>query len=219
MVREHGVSDARQVGRFGEVIAASSCPDENIIGKMADRVPSLSLFACQRPAQGCNVFVVPRVPIGDRRALRNACDLVAIIPPSHHTRVFRRISVNPQVPLVVVVDKEKPAVPLWHLVHHLRVRQALRSLVAMHHECLDTLRHAAEENNVADENDGQRDTAENRGVVVVQKGAHRLHALRAFIVVGHLPQLRLYGALHLHRAERPFLLLPLLERLFSRPRG
>jgi hypothetical protein len=72
---------ARHVRRLGEVVRGAAFPHENVVGQVARKCMRLQLGRCEAEPHQCDVLVVPRVAVGERRALRHAGDLVAVVPP------------------------------------------------------------------------------------------------------------------------------------------
>mmetsp|Transcript_130841 Transcript_130841/g.378544 ORF Transcript_130841/g.378544 Transcript_130841/m.378544 type:complete len:295 (-) Transcript_130841:181-1065(-) len=135
----HRVPDAGHVRGLGEVVAASARPQQHVVRKVPDDVMSLLLGAGQGPAQGGDVLVVPGVAVRDGRAVRDAVDLIAVVPPRHHPRVLGRVVPQPPVGLSVVVNdncvSSDPApehdLRLGHPIRHRpAIRYELRCAVA-----------------------------------------------------------------------------------------
>jgi hypothetical protein len=59
----------------------ASCPDEDVVRKVADEVVGPLLLGGQAAGNEGDVLQVPGVSIGQGRAVANARDLVAVIPP------------------------------------------------------------------------------------------------------------------------------------------
>mmetsp|Transcript_30199 Transcript_30199/g.59816 ORF Transcript_30199/g.59816 Transcript_30199/m.59816 type:complete len:203 (+) Transcript_30199:1003-1611(+) len=125
------VGDPRQVGTLGQVVPAPAAPDQDVVGQMArDAVPLLFRVREGAGEQG-DVFVVPRVPVGDRGAVGNAGDLVAVVPPGEDAGVGGRIFFQPPVGLTVVIHDDNIALIRLCLVHDRRVRQPHRHFITV----------------------------------------------------------------------------------------
>ena len=71
-------------------------------------------------AEQRDVLVVPRVAVGDGRAVAHPVDLVAVVPPRHHTRVLGRVVAQPPVGLAEVVDQHGASGTVSPAQHDLR---------------------------------------------------------------------------------------------------
>ena len=69
VARVDRVPDARQMRRFGEIVAAPTRPHEHVVRKVACEGVRLSLGRRQDATERRDVLVVPRVAVGDARAL------------------------------------------------------------------------------------------------------------------------------------------------------
>mmetsp|Transcript_8845 Transcript_8845/g.28034 ORF Transcript_8845/g.28034 Transcript_8845/m.28034 type:complete len:537 (+) Transcript_8845:4514-6124(+) len=128
-VAEDRVADAGHVRRLCKVVASAARPDEHVVGEVARVRVRLLLWRREDAAERRDVLVVPGVPVGDRGAVGNAGDLVAVVPPGHHARVLRRLVAQPPVGLAVVVHHHLlPSVCLG-FEHDLRLREPLGQLV------------------------------------------------------------------------------------------
>ena len=125
------VANAREVRRLCKVVAAAARPHEHIVGDVARERVGLLLRRGEDAPEGGNVLVIPRVAVGDRGALRDAGNLVAIVPPRHDARVLGGVVPQPEVGLAVVVDHHKLAVLQLPTVHDLRLARALGELVGV----------------------------------------------------------------------------------------
>ena len=109
-VEVDGASDASHVRHLGEIISPHATPargpDEDVVGQMLDHGVCLLLGRHETFAEQCDVLVVPGVSVGDGRAVANAVDLVAIIPPGHDPRVGGGVVAQPPVGLSEVVDHD-----------------------------------------------------------------------------------------------------------------
>ena len=63
------------------------------------------------------MLVVPGVAVGNGGALCYAVDLVAVVPPRHHSTVFRSSVSQPPVRFSVVVHDDRAAVSQLGLKH------------------------------------------------------------------------------------------------------
>mmetsp|Transcript_16806 Transcript_16806/g.36884 ORF Transcript_16806/g.36884 Transcript_16806/m.36884 type:complete len:428 (-) Transcript_16806:784-2067(-) len=99
----------------------ATSPDKSIIGQVPHRLVAPALLTSQDPAQHGNVLVVPRVAVSNRRAIADASDLVAVVPPCNHTSILGRIILDPLVAREVVVDDHLRAVAHPRLEDELRV--------------------------------------------------------------------------------------------------
>mmetsp|Transcript_4197 Transcript_4197/g.9520 ORF Transcript_4197/g.9520 Transcript_4197/m.9520 type:complete len:316 (-) Transcript_4197:1873-2820(-) len=134
MVREDGVADPGQMRRFGKVISITAGPDKYVVGHVADRIPSPLLRACQGPAKGGDVLVVPCVAVRDRGPFGDAGNLVPVVPPGHHTRISGRVLLDPLVALQVVIDLDHLPRAVPDLVNHLGIGERMSHAVAVPHE-------------------------------------------------------------------------------------
>mmetsp|Transcript_17286 Transcript_17286/g.37111 ORF Transcript_17286/g.37111 Transcript_17286/m.37111 type:complete len:358 (-) Transcript_17286:888-1961(-) len=113
-----------------------------------------------------DVLVVPGVPVGDGGAVRNAVDLVPVVPPRHHASVLGRVVAKPPVGLAVVVDHHLLPVVQLRLEHDLGLRQPLRQLVRVVVK-LDCLRVG-----LLQQVDSQRDAQHQHRPVLVDEVEH-----------------------------------------------
>merc|ERR1712216_604147 len=70
--------------------------------------------------------MVPCVTVCDARAVGDASNLVAVVPPSHDARILRSVRINPLVPSVIIVDDNLLSRPEFRLPHDLGLRELLR---------------------------------------------------------------------------------------------
>merc|ERR1711862_611905 len=125
MLGKHRIANAGQMRRLCQVIAPATSPDQNVVGPVTNRIPSLSFWTGESAAKSCDMLVVPCVAICDGSPLGDARDLIAVVPPRHDTRVLRRMLIDPFISLEVVIDdhrstlmvchKEKPKRPSTHV--------------------------------------------------------------------------------------------------------
>ena len=85
-------------------------PHQNIVGKVPRN--GVGFFQRRREAEAkqSNVLMVPCVAVGNRRAVGNAGNLVAVVPPGHHARVGRRVFTQPQVARTIIIEQIATAV-------------------------------------------------------------------------------------------------------------
>ncbi|EPY30849.1 hypothetical protein STCU_03854 [Strigomonas culicis] len=120
------VADARHVRRLAEV-AALPRPDVHVVRDVPHEPVGLLHRRRQHLADGGDVLVVPRVAVGERRAVGDAGDLVAVVPPRKHARVLRRVLPHPDVRVHVVADEDRLSAHLC-LEHQVGVAHVLGAL-------------------------------------------------------------------------------------------
>ena len=75
------------------------------------------------------MLVVPCISIGNCCAVCNASNLVAIVPPRHHTGILRCILLQPEIGITIIVHGHLLPVTGLSLLNNCRVRQMMRKLV------------------------------------------------------------------------------------------
>ena len=116
---------------LGKIIATTSRPDENVVSEVPD-VPVRFLSRRRKAfAKKRNVLMIPRIAVRERGSVGDSRNLVAIIPPRHDARVFRRVVAKPPIRLTVVVDYDRLAVAETGLVHDARLRHALGNTIGV----------------------------------------------------------------------------------------
>jgi len=80
--------------------------------------------------------VVPSVPISNGGTLRYTSYLIAIVPPSHHSRIFWSVVPDPFIPSQIVVDDDFRTISQPRFEQQLRVRHVKSNLVAVLDEFL-----------------------------------------------------------------------------------
>ena len=122
MIAVDTVGNACQVRTLGQVVASSTSPDQDVIGKMTSNAVPLLLGACQGLTKKSNVLVVPGVAIRNCCSVADTSDLVAIVPPSHDASILRRVVSAPPVRLAVIVHQNFLSHVTVGLVDNGRVR-------------------------------------------------------------------------------------------------
>ena len=80
-VAVHAVSDAGHPRRLPKVIPVPARPHQHIVSQVAYHAVGLLDRGCEAAPDRRDVFVVPRVAVGDGCPVADAGDLVAIVPP------------------------------------------------------------------------------------------------------------------------------------------
>ena len=166
-----GLPDPEQVRGLGHVVRAAARPDEDVIREVPDDAVRLLLRRRHRPREVGDVLVVPRVPVRDGRPVRDARDLVPVVPPRHHARVLGGVIPEPVVRLDVVLDDDRPPVVELALEHHAGLGHPPRHVVRVLPKPLQPTRehqHRGHEH--------RRAPATNRGRA--PRGAKRLRHVR-----------------------------------------
>ena len=86
----------------------------------------LLLGGGEGPGEVGDVLVVPRVSVGDGRAVGHARDLVPVVPPRHDAGILRGVIAEPVVRLDVILDHDGATVLEGALEHDGRLRHAAR---------------------------------------------------------------------------------------------
>mmetsp|Transcript_122118 Transcript_122118/g.353021 ORF Transcript_122118/g.353021 Transcript_122118/m.353021 type:complete len:460 (-) Transcript_122118:554-1933(-) len=98
---ERAVRDPRHVRRLPDILAEK----EHVVRKVPGDPVALRQRCGYHHAYQSDVLHVPRVPIGQRRAIRDARELVAVVPPCEDTCVRSGVITKPPVGLAdLVVD-------------------------------------------------------------------------------------------------------------------
>mmetsp|Transcript_7884 Transcript_7884/g.14859 ORF Transcript_7884/g.14859 Transcript_7884/m.14859 type:complete len:263 (-) Transcript_7884:518-1306(-) len=116
------------MGRLGQIIAATSSPDEDIIRQMLDHGVGSLLRRSQAAANESDVFMIPSVAVCNRSAIADPSDLVAIIPPSQYSRISWGLVSQPPVGFTIVIHHDLSAIPQGRLKHDRWMRKAHRHL-------------------------------------------------------------------------------------------
>ena len=131
-VRKDASADADHPEEFADVVAGvvgiAAEDDEDVVDvEHATDAVGLGLTTGHGASDSGDVGVVPSVVVHEDCAVREARDLVAIVPPRHDLRVLGRVLPQPVVRLPVVVYDLLPSAWLLHRQDHRRRRVCLRT--------------------------------------------------------------------------------------------
>mmetsp|Transcript_133736 Transcript_133736/g.266852 ORF Transcript_133736/g.266852 Transcript_133736/m.266852 type:complete len:230 (-) Transcript_133736:44-733(-) len=98
---------------------------------MPHRVVALLFVARQDFTQGCYVLMIPSVAISNGRAVGYTGNLVAVVPPSHDTRVGWRVRFYPFITSDIVVNHDRLSSVQLCLEHELWIAHVLPHHVAV----------------------------------------------------------------------------------------
>jgi len=107
----HRVGDAGEVRALGEVVAPTAGPHQHVVGEVPGDAVSLRGGVGEGAGEEGDVFVVPRVAVGDGGAVGEAGDLVAVVPPGEDAGVLGGVLLEVPVGFAVVVNAVPSARP------------------------------------------------------------------------------------------------------------
>mmetsp|Transcript_13140 Transcript_13140/g.15918 ORF Transcript_13140/g.15918 Transcript_13140/m.15918 type:complete len:243 (+) Transcript_13140:745-1473(+) len=105
---EHRARDLCQVRHLSDVISVlsneTSGPHKDVVCQMLHDLVSNFLLRDQGLSKKCNVFVVPGVSVCNGGTVGNTINLVAIVPPSHHTGILWGVVPQPPICFTEVIQ-------------------------------------------------------------------------------------------------------------------